>query len=48
MEKMNRVRRMTIVIRLIGVLFAQPSLLLLQMPLSVLLRIYLASVVVVA
>jgi hypothetical protein len=46
MGKMNRVRRMMIMIRLIGVAFEQPSLLLRRMPLSVLLRIDLASLVV--
>jgi hypothetical protein len=47
METTNRVRPTMIMIRLIGIAFAQPSLLLLQMPLLVLLRIYLASLVVV-
>jgi len=45
MEKMNRVRRMTIMIRLIDVASEQPFLLLLQMPWLVLPRIDLASLV---
>jgi hypothetical protein len=46
MEKMNRVRPMMIMIQLIELVFVPPFLLRRQMPLSVLLRIYLGSLVV--